>query len=328
MSLRLSIVLPCYNVEKYIKRCLDSIYAQDIPESDYEIIIVNDCTPDNSIVIARKFQTCHTNVHIIKHLHNKGLGAARNTGLKAAKGKYIWFIDTDDFIQSNCLSKTLELLDINNLDILTFNFLKQDSNLLFNENSINTNSESEVLKGPSFLDYYYQPSTMSCCTRIYNTDYLRKNKFYFEEGVYWEDADWVVKSIYHSERTLYTPAYLYYYCFNSSSISRSTDWKKSADMVKMGYRKALFAENISKESPALSNRIIQDASWNAMAIKKVVFLNNKDRQRFYKAIVGDVQQKMGDYVLKKQMKFLYKQQKLSTFLLFFASPLLKLTRKK
>lgn len=81
MSLRLSIVLPCCNVDKYIKRCLDSIYDQDIPESDYEIIIVNDCTPDNSITRVKEFQSKYTNI-IIEHQHNKKAGGARNTDLK------------------------------------------------------------------------------------------------------------------------------------------------------------------------------------------------------------------------------------------------------
>ena len=97
--IRLSFILPFYGVENYIGSCLDSIYRQDIPEDQYEVICINDCSPDNSEQIVMQYAKKHTNLKLIKHEVNKKLGAARNTGLKAALGKYVWFIDTDEFLQ-------------------------------------------------------------------------------------------------------------------------------------------------------------------------------------------------------------------------------------
>ena len=101
-NLSVSFIVPFYNVEQYIAKCLDSLIDQDIPESDYEIICVNDCSPDNSRNIVIEYQKKHTNIILIEHETNKKLGSARNTGLSKAKGQYVWFVDSDDWILSNC----------------------------------------------------------------------------------------------------------------------------------------------------------------------------------------------------------------------------------
>ena len=105
--IRMSFILPFYGVERYIGKCLDSIYHQDIPEDQYEVICINDCSPDNSEQIVLQYAQEHTNLKLIKHDVNKKLGAARNTGLRAAQGNYVWFIDTDDFYEVREVQKNL-----------------------------------------------------------------------------------------------------------------------------------------------------------------------------------------------------------------------------
>ena len=107
--IKLSFIVPFYNVEKYIGACLDSLYAQDIPEEEYEVICVDDCSPDNSKSIVKEYQKQHANLVLIEHPSNKGLGAARNTGIRAARGQYLWFIDSDDMVCSNVLSEIFSM---------------------------------------------------------------------------------------------------------------------------------------------------------------------------------------------------------------------------
>ena len=114
---RLSIVVPFYGVERYIRQCLQSLYLQDVPESEYEVICVNDCSPDNCERIVLEFQQEHKNLVLLHHEVNKKLGAARNTGLKAALGKYVWFVDSDDYIKENCFGEILKSCEENNLQI-------------------------------------------------------------------------------------------------------------------------------------------------------------------------------------------------------------------
>lgn len=104
----LSFIIPVYNVEKYLAECLDSLMDQDIPHEEYEIICVNDGSTDGSLEILEDYSQKSVNVRIISK-ENGGLAAARNTGLEAALGEYIWFVDSDDFIQRNCLGELKKL---------------------------------------------------------------------------------------------------------------------------------------------------------------------------------------------------------------------------
>ena len=113
MELRLSIIIPFYNVERFISECLDSVFDQDIPLSEYEVICVNDGSPDHSRDIVLQYMERFPNLHLIEHEKNKKLGAARNTGRTIAKGEYIWNVDSDDKIVPNCLSEMLKTCEEN-----------------------------------------------------------------------------------------------------------------------------------------------------------------------------------------------------------------------
>ena len=117
--LKLSIIVPVYNAAQYLERCISSLLDQDIPFNEYEIIIINDGSTDNSLDIAYLMQQKSTNI-IVLTKDNGGASAARNTGLKYAKGKYIQFVDADDFIIPHTLKKILEVTFSKELDIYSF----------------------------------------------------------------------------------------------------------------------------------------------------------------------------------------------------------------
>ena len=113
MDLRLSIIIPFYNVEQFISECLDSVFDQDIPLSEYEVICVNDGSQDGSRAIVTNYMKRYANLHLIEHEINKKLGTARNTGRSVATGNYIWNVDSDDRIVPNCLGKILNICESN-----------------------------------------------------------------------------------------------------------------------------------------------------------------------------------------------------------------------
>ena len=117
--MRLSIIIPVYNVEQYIAGCIQSLLNQGLSANDYEIIIVNDGSKDNSIGIAKQFQLNHVNVFVFDK-ENGGVGSARNYGIDVAKGTYIYFIDPDDYLANNTLKSILDCIEINDLQVLTF----------------------------------------------------------------------------------------------------------------------------------------------------------------------------------------------------------------
>ena len=118
--MKLSIIIPVYNVEQYLKTCLDSVLHQNIAISEYEVIVVNDSSPDGSLAIAEEYARKNSNIKIVTR-PNGGLSAARNTGLEHALGEYVWFVDSDDWIEENCLSRLLSIATLESLDILCFN---------------------------------------------------------------------------------------------------------------------------------------------------------------------------------------------------------------
>lgn len=122
MSLRLSFIVPFYNVELYIEECIRSLYAQDIPWEEYEVICVDDCSPDGSRAIVERLQKEYPTLKLLTTPENLRQGGARNVGLDVAQGRYIWFVDSDDYIQPNCIQKLLTQAEEENLDILDFDF--------------------------------------------------------------------------------------------------------------------------------------------------------------------------------------------------------------
>lgn len=115
----ISFIVPVYNVEKYLPECLDSLLDQDIPKEDYEIICVNDGSTDGSMSILQNYAQKYSNIRIIDQ-ENGGICVARNTGVDAARGEYIWFVDSDDFIQRNCLGDLKRLAEKTQCDRVSF----------------------------------------------------------------------------------------------------------------------------------------------------------------------------------------------------------------
>lgn len=122
----ISIIIPVYNVEKYIVRCLDSIFKQQF-SGTYEVIAVEDCSTDNSLQLLKKYQENEVRLKIIEHCVNKKVSLARSTGLKYAKGDYIMFVDSDDWIMPNALKDLHEKCVKSEADVIVFNYLNVDN---------------------------------------------------------------------------------------------------------------------------------------------------------------------------------------------------------
>lgn len=127
-----SIIIPIYNVEEYIEECLESVYQQTYPH--IEVILVNDCTPDNSMKIANTIINKYKDKYLtttVNHEQNKGISEARNSGMKIAKGEYIYFIDSDDAIMSNAIESLARVaLSHNSLELVQGSFIQGGGNFI------------------------------------------------------------------------------------------------------------------------------------------------------------------------------------------------------
>lgn len=178
---KLSIVIPVYNTAEYLTECLDSIINQTY--SNIEIICVDDCTPDNSAEIIKEYAAKDNRIKYIKHSENKKQGAARNTGIDAASGKYITFIDSDDYLSYKYVyEKCISLMEKNNADIITFSFTSFDA-----EN--NTEKYTNVLKNlPEKCNVdskNMREVGVTVWNKIFKLDDIKKVRF--PEGMKYED---------------------------------------------------------------------------------------------------------------------------------------------
>lgn len=167
--MKLSIIIPVYKVEEYVENCLRSIAVQDIPVEDYEIIVINDGSPDNSKEIILEFQKHQPNLLFINQ-ENQGVSVARNRGLDVAKGDYIVFIDPDDTIEENSLSKILDRAYKDNIDMmyLTMNSYDESGNFLSTYDSVG--DDTTILDG-----FSHQRRTF--LATIYKNEIAKKVRF-------------------------------------------------------------------------------------------------------------------------------------------------------
>jgi glycosyltransferase involved in cell wall biosynthesis len=216
MNFLFSIVVPVYNVELYIEKCLLSCLNQEhVSADDYQIIIVNDGTKDSSIVLAKEIVHNYPKHHIkFIERENGGLSAARNTGLKHVEGKYIWFVDSDDWIVSDALSSLKQKIEVNNSpQIITFTHLTAYEDGTFSKEIIGTDSFT------SGFDYLANNNFLSSCTCIYAANFLKENNFTFKEGMLWEDSEFNLRVYSLVKKHYFYNKPLYYYLRRASSIT-------------------------------------------------------------------------------------------------------------
>lgn len=231
MDLRLSIIIPFYNVERFISECLDSVFDQDIPLSEYEVICVNDGSPDHSREIVLDYMDRYPNLRLIEHDRNRKLGAARNTGRSIAKGKYIWNVDSDDKIVPDCLGEMLGICEENDLDVLEFT-PKQ-----FGEDGITDLPHprpcQQVMSG---LDYMERISTheisqmATVWRKMILRDFLEAHRIFSPEINMGEDVPYSFAVLLHAERMLVSPECYYYYRQNPVSLTGAR-WMPTAQTL-------------------------------------------------------------------------------------------------
>jgi len=217
----LSVIVPLYNSEPYIRKCLDSLLHQDIPHSQYEIICVNDESPDNSYqLVQEEYTSKYENIHLFSQ-KNQGTSGARNTGIKKSHGKYLAFIDPDDYVQENVFGQLIQRMDCDNLDILRFAYTMVDEQykvLPMPKNVIPVSSFSDkVDDGKSFLCNELGYSCF-CWAYFYKASLIKDKQLYFSPGVYLDDTDWLPFVLYHAKRVSSIPISVNFYLIREGSL--------------------------------------------------------------------------------------------------------------
>ena len=226
--MRLSIIVPIYNVAPYLRKCVDSLITQDI--SDYEIILVDDGSTDNSGAIADELVDAfrlsplasRLEMRVI-HQSNSGLSEARNTGTREAKGQYILFVDSDDYLQPNTLGTLLEQAERDNLDVLRFRYqnVKESGEVFVPHEGMKTDYNDYSSNPTDGLNFLNDRLGIQCYAWqfIVKTEIVRQELF--TPGIYFEDTDWTPRMLLRTKRVASTDLVVYNYLWREGSITLS-----------------------------------------------------------------------------------------------------------
>lgn len=226
----LSIIIPVYNVENYLVQCINSILNLD--QNLVEIILIDDGSTDNSSKICDKYSSKFNNINVI-HKKNSGLSAARNTGLNIAKGKYIIFLDSDDYIVKDKLKEIINIISQIDVDVIMSNFYKDINNILNIGGENNILESNKIIKNSSNLVcdiFKYTKDLWPAWKFIVKKEFLIKNNIKFKEGFLHEDVD------YTSRIIIKMKSYYYFndpwYCYRidrNGSIMNNKKFKSLID---------------------------------------------------------------------------------------------------
>ena len=252
---KFSIIIPVYNVEKYIKKCLDSVFEQSF--KDYEVIVVNDGTKDNSMDIVKKYDLT------IVNQKNQGLSAARNAGLDKAKGQYILFLDSDDYIEKDLLKELNKSLE-NKPDVVRFQIQEvYDDNTVIKYEEKSFSNKNGVDAFSIISNYHFVENAWAY---IYRKDYLIENNFLFKNGTIHEDFG-LIPLVIIKANIVNSISYIgYNYVQREGSIMSQNNYEKTKKKVSDFYNHYLFLiEKIEKTS--LDSTIFKSFISNSLILK-------------------------------------------------------------
>jgi len=255
--MKISIIIPMFNAGKYIANCLDSILKSDLPENEYEVIVIDDGSKDNSKDVVQEYMTKSSLIQLICQ-ENQGQSVARNNGILQCRGEYVWFIDADDKVDLN-LAPIVHFLEKDDLDILGIQlrsvtendeFIRMECSQPLVEHDLIITGRHAVISG-------YNPS--SVCALITKRELFKKNKLYFVAGITHQDVELSYRMMTHARRVLFSNFSPYIYIQHPTSVSHSNEASKRKKYLSDDITIIHSFEKLSKEfaisDPELSSAI-------------------------------------------------------------------------
>jgi glycosyltransferase involved in cell wall biosynthesis len=291
--MKLSIIIPVCNVEQYIGPCLESIFRQGLSDADFEVIVVNDGSTDQSMKVVEDIRTHHHNIQIVQQDH-VGPSVARNVGMDMAKGEYMLFVDSDDLLMDNGLSVLLQKATDTRVDMVVADFKR------LNDDEITSVYDAQLIDArivdKTGQDYYvedYDPGVGSFIWRIlYKRAFLDENHIRLFPGVYYEDIPFLQECYLKARRVVGVHLLYYIYRIRQRSCTYSFTMKNAMD-----YNTAIAHSWQLTEMDGLPERVVRKQRQNIYLFFKYaidciigVFRDSSERKK----IVDDLIRKVPD----------------------------------
>ena len=298
--MNLSIVIPVYNSEKYLGNCLDSLIDQNLPPDELEIIAINDGSTDESLEILKSYQAKYPFIKIHDQ-ENQGVSATRNLGIDLTKGKYLYFIDGDDYLVSNVMGEMLEVLIQENLDILTIESTKTESLDLYKSTTDkNLTHKPKTLTGEEYIEQGYR---FEIWGYICNTEFLRNTGIRFDTGRVIEDPFFTTMVFLKARRMAHFPLDAHRYLQVPGSVMKSSSpkhlMKTAEDMRYFVHQFEGLIDEYSAKSPKIEPRLRAKQD-NLVFFVIIRLIRSNVPFKYLKDVIADLRKTRG-YPMKKFM---------------------------
>ena len=315
-SIKISVIIPVYNVEKYFKQCVDSVINQTY--KNIEIILVDDGSPDNCPKMCDDFSKTDSRIKVV-HKVNGGLSSARNAGISVATGDYLMFLDSDDFWNDNeAIDGLVNRIQATQADVVCFGYGEYFDSI----GQYGKSSDVDGLDDGLWTDENYNLNmvgsglyTSSACTKAIKTNLIINNSIFFNEGITSEDIDWSARILLNAKSFSIFPKRFYAYRQREDSIVHTIKYENLKMLSENVVRCIKFGEDIKDKN-------LEDAYFNYVAYQYISFLRVAllcEGDSRTKALVKEMKQYrwLLKYHLNRKVKIVYIFNKLLGYKLMF-----------
>lgn len=292
-NVKLSIIVPVYNVEQYIRPCMESIFNQGLDDSDFELILVNDGTRDNSFGVISDIIESHQNIRILEQ-ENSGPSIARNNGIKSAKGQYLMFVDSDDLLVNYSIAKLLDIAIERSVDLLVGDYLRlTEKQIVKGKYNIHPGDIINERTGYELFLEHLNPHECYVWRILYRRDFILENSLLFIEHSYcFEDIPFVQECYLKANRCVTVNSTVYIYRIGHVSITYTMTLAKLLDLNE-SFEKLWHLQSL----PGLPDAVLyklQDNNFATFSFELWCLSHNKKLLNVWKEVVDDLNQKVPD----------------------------------
>lgn len=307
--IKLSVIIPVYNVEDYLEKCIKSVLNQAY-SGDLEIILVNDGSTDKSPIICDRYALMDRRIKVI-HKKNGGLSSARNAGIDVATGNYIAFLDSDDFWIKNTINTFIERAEKTNADILVGNavryvhkesrFSTYPNNIKDDVNIITTRDKLFNILDPGNR---FQWHVWKC---IYKAELIKNNKLYFKNGILFEDVEWLPRVFTYAKSIEIVDKIFISYSYQrpkSLTVDPSKTIRRLMDMLKVVDSLSIYFKNIPMDKELKERFFINFSEIYVYVFLRQILLKDQDSRKLLKKLSYYFNYYQGGY--SKSLKLMLK----------------------
>lgn len=314
-----SVIVPVYNVEQYIEKCIESILAQT--HQNFELILVDDGSPDKAGEICDRYAESDSRIKVI-HKENGGLSSARNAGIDIASGDYYIFVDSDDFINIHTLEVTVSNCVKNDCEICIFSSFDTPEHSIAYDTTVSNNYN--VYELTYLLEKYFSfpiiSYNSSSCNKLFKASIF--NTLRFPVGMLYEDTAIRFHTLFQAKKICITDAVLYYYYLSPNSIMRSPFKEKSLDILKVTQINLDFLKD--KNCSHIEQSLLAQYEYDVCRLYAQLCLSSLDNKKELKIQLKADKKRISK--INKNNPYFTKRMKLLSSLFYYCPPIYKLKR--